>query len=251
MKCYLKRRFFPALALALVAAAALGQTVQFTSGSGSISIDSMSGGTISVNGNIVSGTVGMVVGSGPQKAEERNVGLFTKLRLDAPANVTYTVGGPSLVTVSAPANILPLVTTEVVGGSLTISIKGSVSLTEPLKVVASGKNLADVRSVGSGKISIRGASGNELRVKVSGSGAVLAAGVVGRLVADVSGSGDVDASALKSKVVEASVSGSGAVNAYASDEARADVSGSGSIRIQGQPARRYVEKSGSGQVAFR
>ena len=155
------------------------------------------------------------------------------------------------MTVSAPANILPLVTTVVNGGYLTISIKGSVSFARPLQVVASGPNLNELRSMGTGTISIHGASGSELRVKVSGSGAVVASGVVGRLVADVSGSGGVDASALRAKVVEASVSGSGDVNAYASEEARADVSGSGSIQILGQPARRHVEKSGSGQIVFR
>lgn len=249
----LKSRLISALLLTMATVpAAMGQSVNISSGSGgNFSVGSMSGGTVIVNGVIVSGSSGSIVGSGPEKAEVRKVGLFTGLRLEAPANVSYTVGGPPLLTVSAQANILPLVTAVVEKGLLVISIKGSVTLSEPIKVVASGPNLNDLRSMGTGTIGLRGASGSEMRVKVSGSGAVAVSGLVGRLVANVNGSGDLDASALKSNVVEATVSGSGGVKAYASKEARTDVSGSGSIQILGQPAQRHIEKSGSGQVAFR
>lgn len=253
MNCNLKGILISALLLTLAASPpVIGQSVHIANGSnGNISVDSITGGTVIINGKVVSGASGLIVGVGPDKTEERKFGVFTGLRLEAPANVVYTVGGPLLVKISAPANILPLVTTVVDGGNLTISIKGSVSLSEPIKVVASGPNLNDLRSIGTGKISIREASGSELRVKVSGSGSVVATGVVGRLVVNVTGSGDVDASTLRAKVVEATVSGSGDVKAHASDEARTDVSGSGSIQIHGKPTRRHVDKSGSGQVAFR
>lgn len=248
-----KIRLISALLLAMATMpAAMGQSANISSGSGAnISVGSMSGGTVIVNGVVVSGASGSIVGTGPAKAEARKVSLFTGLRLEAPANITYTVGGPPLLTVSAQANILPLVTAVVENGVLVVSIKGSVTLSEPIKVVASGPHLNGLSSMGTGQISLRGASGNELRVKVSGSGAVVLTGLVGRLVANVTGSGDLDASALKSDVVEATVSGSGGVKAHALKEVRADVSGSGSIQILGQPTQRHVEKSGSGQVAFR
>jgi hypothetical protein len=67
----------------------------------------------------------------------------------------------------------------------------------------------------------------------------------------VSGSGDVDLSGLEASELDASVSGSGSVHAHALESARVDVSGSGSVRVEGDPARRDVDRSGSGQVFFR
>jgi hypothetical protein len=88
-------------------------------------------------------------------------------------------------------------------------------------------------------------------VKVSGSGQVFASGQIGTVRVDVSGSGDVDLSGLKASELDASVAGSGSVHAHAFESARVDVSGSGSVRVEGNPPRRDVGRSGSGQVFFR
>lgn len=238
--------------LNLPVSVASAQSVFVSNGSGAnVSIGSMSGGSVTINGNTVSSSSKVVAGVGPDKSERRELGAYSGLRLDAPVDVAYTIGGPLLLTVHGPANILPLVTTVVEGGQLTIGIKGAVSLSRPLKVVVSGPSLAEVRSNGTGKLNILGVNGKELRIKLSGSGSVSARGEVDKLVASVSGSASLDASALKAKAIEVSVSGSGQIASYSSLEARAEVSGSGSILIHGQPARRQVDKTGSGQIAFR
>jgi hypothetical protein len=92
--------------------------------------------------------------------------------------------------------------------------------------------------------------GKSLDLNILGSGTVVAAGKANSVSVTVSGSGDVDVRALQAKDFSGVISGSGNVRAYASDAARVTMSGSGDIRVAGNPMRRSVERSGSGQVEF-
>jgi hypothetical protein len=190
------------------------------------------GNVIIVNGRVVSGGGPVVRASGPNKAQARELASYAGIHLDAPAEVSFAAGSSARLVVSAPANILPLLKTTVEGEQLVIRLEGCVSLDEPIMISASGPSLSSLHVSGSGRIGASGLSGDSLRVKVSGSG-------------------DVDLSGLEASELDASVSGSGSVHAHALESARVDVSGSGSVRVEGDPARRDVDRSGSGQVFFR
>jgi hypothetical protein len=210
------------------------------------------GNVIIVNGRVVSVDGPVVCASGPNKVQARELASYAGIQLEAPAEVSYAAGSsPAQLSVSAPENILPLLKTTVEGEQLVIRLEGCISLDEPIMISASGPPLSSLCVSGSGRIGASGLSGDSLRVKVSGSGQVFASGQIGTVRVDVSGSGDVDLSGLKASELDASVAGSGSVHAHAFESARVDVSGSGSVRVEGNPPRRDVGRSGSGQVFFR
>ena len=74
-----------------------------------------------------------------------------------------------------------------------------------------------------------------LDLRVQGSGDITAFGQVDLLVAEMAGSGDVDASELVAKSAKLSMVGSGDIDAYVSDSVKARVMGSGDIVIRGNP----------------
>jgi hypothetical protein len=193
----------------------------------------------------------MVTASGPNKPQPRELPPYWGIKLEAPVEISYIVGvAPARLVVSAPENILALLKTTVEGEQLVVRLDGCVSLVEPIKISASGPPLSSFRVSGSGFIHAAGLSGKSLRVKVSGSGSVVATGQLASARVDVSGSGDVDLSGLKAIELDVRVSGSGNVQAHASQAVRVDVSGSGRVRVAGSPSQRDVERSGSGEVLF-
>lgn len=217
----------------------------------------LAGSTVYSSGNgvaIVSGTgiaVGdVVVGKGPARTEERKPAAYTGLIIEAPVDMTYAVGAAATLKITAPANILPLVTTEVKGGQLVIGLKKSVSLDRPIRVEATGPSPEAIAMTGTAELRATGLAGPRLRLLISGSGTVTAAGQVDVLTIEVSGSGTVAAAALKSREAAIDVSGSGTVEAFASALARVDLSGSGDISVAGKPKKRSVDRSGAGSVSF-
>ena len=210
------------------------------------------GNLVVINGKVVSGGGDMIIASGPDKEQSRELPPFTRIRLEVSAELSYVVGDlPARLVVFAPENILPLLSTKVEDGQLVVRLEGCLSLDRPIKLHAGGPSLDALRVTGSGFIDAVGLYGKSLRVKVSGSGKVLATGQLTTVRADVSGSGAVDLSGLKAVELEVNVSGSGSVDAHASEAAMVDVSGSGTVRVAGSPSERDVSKSGSGQVLFR
>lgn len=216
-----------------------GSTV-YSSGSG-IAIVSGSG--------IAIGDV--VVAKGPMKTEERKPAAYSGLVIEAPVDMTYAVGSPASLKVTAPANILPLVTTDVKAGQLVIGLKKSVSMERRIRVEAVGPSPESVAMTGTGDLKATGLAGRKLEMEISGSGSMTMAGQVDKVAVEVSGSGDIDAAALRSRDLTVDVSGSGTVAAHASASAKIDLSGSGDITVAGRPAKREVDRSGAGSVTFR
>ena len=65
------------------------------------------------------------------------------------------------------------------------------------------------------------------RSHISGSGKINCVGSTQSVIVNISGSGQFDSGALKSRDAQVEVSGSGRTEVYASESAKADVSGSG------------------------
>lgn len=230
-----------------------GTSSMIVSGSGNTVVQSSSGrnspNVVIVNGQVV--TEGKVVKAvGPDATDVRKVGAFDTVELAIPAEATYAAGSIPSITISGPQNILPLVETDVRGGKLSVAIKGAVSMSKPLKVAVVAPDLKGVRISGSGAMRLDNFQGKSLDLNISGSGSIVASGKVNLVNVAISGSGDVDAGALRAKDVFVVVMGSGDVRAYGSEVANVAVSGSGDVRIAGNPMRRSVDRSGAGQVSF-
>lgn len=210
-----------------------------------------------------------VDGSGVPATQERVVGPVKEVVLSGVGNVTITQGDVPSLTVTADDNLLQFLETETAGNRLTISTRSGYSLRPkgPMNYALTVPHLEKVTISGSGNVTVGQHSGDELAVRISGSGratlrdltcrslavtlsgsgGATAAGSAGTTTLKISGSGDIDASALKAKTAEAQISGSGTLKVWATDELNARISGSGGVKYRGSPK---VEKkvSGSGSV---
>ncbi|MFZ6745716.1 head GIN domain-containing protein [Undibacterium sp. JH2W] len=165
----------------------------------------------------------------------------------------------------------------------------SVGKTEQSKIELSLPNLEKLQSSGSGDASIKGFRGNKLELLVQGSGNVSLDGEYQQVFANVhgsgdlalglansdvlelnvhgsgdsiikgqaktfnaklTGSGDLNASSLKSAQVNLNSTGSANSRVFASQEIKLKLMGSGDVHVSGNPAKRNVERMGSGDIRW-
>jgi hypothetical protein len=87
---------------------------------------------------------------------------------------------------------------------------------------------------GSGSSTVR-YSGNELKLRINGSGDIQAFGAAHHLNASIDGSGKISTLSTTAANAKASINGSGRINVFASETLEARVNGSGKIRYSGSP----------------
>lgn len=223
------------------------------------------------DGKVISLGVNTVVAQGPSLTEDRQIGQYDAVVIEGAIEYTYLVSDASSLRISAPANILPLIETSIRSGRLDIGVRGNVSLREPIRVMASGPALKEVRVAGSSYVRIDGgelpdmalvmdgsgtmvANGlvvNRLNAKINGSGQIKLEGKLGKLSGSINGSGDLDARQATARVVEANVAGSGKFIGSAVEESYSDLRGSGDIILYGNPPVRQENSRGSGKVAYK
>jgi hypothetical protein len=200
---------------------------------------------------IEQGTGTTVVAKGANRTEERNPGSYSGIELDAPAIITFSVSGIPSLKVTAPPNILPLVTTEVKDQRLIVRLHGSVIMQSPISIAASAPTLDSIDVAGTGTVRTTGIRGSAVELTVSGTGTIGFGGAVGTVRARISGSGEIDASTACAQRVIANVAGSGSIAACASQSVSANIAGSGEIVITGNPPDRQVRSAGVGRIYFR
>lgn len=188
-------------------------------------------------------------GDGQKVAQPREVGPFSRIRLEGSLDARVTVGPARAVSVTIDQNLQPLVETRVEGDTLVISAR-EASWQGEGRVDVSVPALRGLAIRGSGDAAIEGGEG-DLSLSISGSGDLTWRGRAGALAAAVSGSGDMQLSGTATSV-EISVAGSGDVRARELEAGRADVSVAGSgdveVRLAGGPLRASV--AGSGDVVW-
>ncbi|MDF3832577.1 DUF2807 domain-containing protein [Cupriavidus basilensis] len=202
-----------------------------------------------VNGQVVSSR-GAIEARGPETTELRKLGAFSAVQLNAPVEAAFSASPSVTLSITGPADILPLLRTTVADGRLSIDLAAPVVLTAPLKVAITAPSLQAIGIEGAGIMRATGLHQASLDIRLSGSGSIMAAGQAGHVSATNSGSGEVDASQLRAQDLDARLSGSGLIRGYASDAASVALNGSGDIVVAGNPPKRTVSRTGSGQVRF-
>jgi hypothetical protein len=188
-------------------------------------------------------------GDGKKVTQPRQVGEFTKVRLEGSLDATVTVGPARAVSVTIDQNLQPLVETRVDGDTLVVTAR-EISYEGAGRVEIAVPALRAFAIRGSGDARIEGGQG-DLALSISGSGDLTWRGEAGRLSAAISGSGDMRLSGTAAGV-EISVAGSGDVKAADLQAGSADVSVAGSgdveVRLTGGALRASV--AGSGDVVW-
>lgn len=191
----------------------------------------------------------VVPGSGRAATETRDVSGFSKIDLDGSGEVTIEQTGTESLTIEADDNVLPNLTSDVDSGTLKLSTKPGTSVNSrtPVRYRVTVKDLSELVLSGSGAIAASKLEVPELRVDISGSGTVTAAGSTISQDVTLSGSGTYAAAGFTSEAAKVRLSGSGAVTVSVNADLDVDISGSGTVTYSGDATVKQ-SISGSGEL---
>lgn len=213
-------------------------------------------------------------GHGKIVSENRAVGSFSAIEINAPIDAIITVGGATQTSVSLKgyANLLEKIKTNVENGTLVISKDNVINFYSDEDMIATitlpsinslsirGASDADIKGIvsgdkfvlkvsGAGDVSIEKLNVNNFESSLSGAGDLkVEAGVANIASFMVRGAGDISAYALACKKVDANVSGAGDIKVNVSEELNAKISGAGSINYKGHPKNVSSNIKGFGEV---
>jgi len=214
----------------------------------------MFAGTIArcLSGRVASATVGNRWGDrGPEEGNlSPTVGAFHVVHANGPINVKVNVGATPSLTFHARRDVLPLLTSEVVDGVLTIGIndKGINDVGEITATIVT-PNIDGVTLNGSGDVDVNGVKSSDFSGMINGSGNLTASGSADAATFSISGSGNVEANELLAVATKVSISGSGNANVNASKKLDASIAGSGEVHYSGKPGDIHQNIAGSGSVS--
>ncbi len=187
-------------------------------------------------------------GNGDYVSEHRKLPPFTAIRLQLPATVIYRESNRTALEIRADSNLLELVDTEVINGTLVISARAGYISHQPILIRSTSPTLHAAQVQGSGDLQISEISARSLSLSVMGSGDISIAGASETLSAALQGSGDIDAEALNADDCRLSLQGSGDIRASCSAHLEASLQGSGEIAVSGSPRVAQLSELGSGSI---
>jgi hypothetical protein len=189
---------------------------------------------VSINNDQSSSNSGdMVQGSGRSKQETRTLPTFSRIHIDLPANVEITKGTHPGCTLTADDNILPIIITEVRGGTLTVSSRKGFSNRTQLQIDITAPSLSNLEVDGSGSVALNGLDEGNLDVVTRGSVELRGNGRVEALAIRLEGAGDISLFGLQARSAEVQLSGSGTIQVFARETFSGDIEGSGDILVRG------------------
>lgn len=193
-----------------------------------------------------------VVGNGALSAEARPVATLQELELVGPVTMDVRVGPAASLRVEADSNLLPMVRTDTVGGALKVWVDGNVRSNHGIRVTYTVPQLSQVRTTGSGRLSVSELNGGALTVLATGSGNTQLAGRVGNLNVELNGSGNVNADALQNGNANVTLRGSGRVSLgqVNAEALNLKLRGSGELQAIGMATHLNAQVQGSGGASL-
>jgi hypothetical protein len=213
---------------------------------------------------------GMVTGSGQLVTQERTVSGITAVRLLTSGDLTIEQGAQESLTIQADGNIISLLSSNVSGGTLELSVQSlsGFSTVLPIKYTLIVKDISALTLMGSGDITAEGLSGDTVTITSMGSGDTKVAQLTARILnvvidgsgnvnvsggtstdadVQVNGSGNFTAGNLKFTNATFHVLGSGSSETWVTGALNVNILGSGDVRYYGKPT---LQQSilGSGNV---
>lgn len=212
-----------------------------------------------------------VKGNGKITTQTRTTTDYDIIKVSGSFDVDLISGKEGTISLKGDENLLSLIKVEVEDNTLKIYIQktGNIRPSQKIQVVIPFDKISELSLSGSGNIQTKnniksdkfsaklsgsgnfnlGIDSNDFDLNLSGSGNVHLKGTANNFSTKLSGSGDITATDLKSKNVDVNVSGSGNSRVNCSENLTARVSGSGNIKYSGNPEKRDVKVSGSGNIS--
>jgi hypothetical protein len=173
-----------------------------------------------------------VTGIGTTKTETRQLIDFSKVEVEGSTDVTVTTGNSFRVEVTAYSNLLSLLETKVVNGTLKIGYKsGSSVLNDNSRVTITMPLLSKFTTSGNSDIELTNGAADNFEAIVTGASTVKGFGFTAR-------------------EAHVKIEGSGSVQLSVTDKLQAKIVGSGVVTYQGNPAV-LSDITGTGKVQKR
>lgn len=178
-----------------------------------------------------------VTGSGRVETEEREVAGFDRIRINGAAQVFIEQAGEESLTIEAEDNLLPLLTSDIDGGRLSLGVRANttISTTKPIIFRLKVKSVKEVQASGAGRVEATGIDVPELSVGLSGAVSSVFTGTAETQEVRISGTGKFDGRGLEGRRASVTVSGAGEAAVNAAERVTAQVSGTGVVRYLGNP----------------
>lgn len=184
--------------------------------------------------------------AGPQATRTLAWSGGDRLDLSLPADVRYIqADGPGTVTVTGPQRAVDRV---IVRGDSIRYARRAGPWRPKLSIVVRAPGISRFDVAGYNTLTIEGYRQKTLRLDVSGMAEVTASGEVEDLELDMSGKGDVDLGALKTRSADVDISGAAEATIAPTERARLDISGAGDVRLLTNPRSLETDISGAGKV---
>lgn len=184
--------------------------------------------------------------AGPQTSRTLAWSGSDRLDLDLPADVRYVqADGPGTVTVTGPKRAVDQVTIR--GDSIRYQHRHA-DWRPKLSIVVRAPNVSRFDVSGANTLAIENYRQKNLRLEVSGMGEVTAAGETDDVDIDMSGKGEVDLGALKTRGANVDISGAAEAIIAPTEWAKLGISGAGDVRLLTNPPRLETDISGAGKV---
>lgn len=214
--------------------------------------------------NVIPGTHG----DGNVLKETRKVSTFDGIEVSGAFEIILKQAATEEVTVEADANLLPLIRTEVVGGTLMIETRKPIHHVTVMKVYVTVKDLKRIDVSGAvdintdGRITVpeltidaSGASDSKMDIAVqklrlgsSGASKMKFSGSAIEVNMDLSGASDIFAFDMPAESYDLEISGAGNAEINVSKKIRAEISGAGNVKYKGSPTEVDQSVSGAGTI---
>ena len=188
-------------------------------------------------------------GSGNVATEKREVSGFKSVDVGGVFQVEITAQKDFSVEVLADDNLLPLIKTEVDGGTLRIETERRISATSPVRIRISAPDIDNLQVSGVANVTVNDLKNSSFALDSSGASKIAITGETSKLTIDVSGASRIDAENLKAENAAINASGASKINVNVSGELRSDVSGASHVVYTGTPTSLVTKKSGASSVS--
>lgn len=188
-------------------------------------------------------------GSGKIITQQRDLKGFTAVDVGGVFQVEITAQRDFSFEIETDENLLPLITTEVRNGVLSIEAEKKLSPTDQIKVRISAPDIDKLDVSGAAHLTLNGVKNSGLSVEASGASKLKIAGETTKLTVDVSGASKLDAEELKASNAALEASGASKIDVNVSEDLSVDASGASKIFYTGTPASINKKTSGASRIS--
>jgi hypothetical protein len=189
-------------------------------------------------------------GEGAVTSETRQTDTFSRVESGAGIHVSIGIGDASALEVRAQSNLLPLITTEVVDGTLRIGSSKGYTTSEKVEVILATPQLERIVLSGGSRGTIDGVSSDTFDVELNGGSVLTATGTASTITLHVSGGSVAELDGLTAATISADLSGGSRAEVRATDLVDGSATGGSRVSVAGG-ANTTVDTTGGSQVEQR